>query len=233
VRWVGPYPCLRRLIGARLLCACPQESREKPLTRLPPAITKPNPNPFPPHPNNDTTTSRSGIKALWDSGEWQQLIAAPDLKSSPLMTHPPLDASDMQRPGSGAKRGLLDAVLALSVTEEVLQDLEAHLPPVPADQEEERALAFELYSAQRVQLAALPRAVLERVCSCARGCEAGGDMWEVLAPLRALRPVNGGPGWDEDAVMGLRALDLYISMDGGGGDDEEMEDAANNAVGAA
>lgn len=31
-------------------------------------------------------------------------------------------------------------------------------------------------------------------------------MWEVLAPLRAARPSNGGTGLDIDLVMDLRAL---------------------------
>ena len=31
-------------------------------------------------------------------------------------------------------------------------------------------------------------------------------MWDVLAPLRAVRPVFGGPGFDEDLIMDLRQL---------------------------
>jgi hypothetical protein len=174
-----------------------------------------------------------GIRALWESDEWRRLVASDDLKSSPLMAAPALAPADMAAPGSGAKRGLLDAVLALSVPASVLGDLESHLPAVPEDQEEARALTYEFYSAQRVQLATLPRGVLERVASVARGCEAGSSMWDVLEPLRGVRPVNGGPGWDEEAVMGLRALDLYISAGGGDEDDEAMEDAMNNAAGAA
>jgi hypothetical protein len=127
-------------------------------------------------------------------------------------------------PGEGARRGMLDALLALSVTEEVLQDLDAHLPPLPEDQEEERQLAFEFYSAQRTQLSALPRPLLERVCGAAPA--AGGSMWDVLAPVRAVRPAHGGRGWDLGVVEGLRALDVYITAGGDEGDDE-----ANNAAG--
>jgi hypothetical protein len=142
------------------------------------------------------------------------------------MAAPELGPSDMAAPGSGAKRGMLDAVMSLSVTQEVLQDLDSHLPPVPEDQDEERQLAFEFFSAQRTQLAALPREMLDRVCGCVRGCESGESMWDVLAPVRAVRPVNGGNGWDEEVVVALRGLDMYLSVGGG----EEGEDANNAAA---
>lgn len=169
-----------------------------------------------------------GIHSLWTSGDWRRLLASDDLATSPLMSAPSLTAADAQLPGSGARRGMLDAVLSLSAPGEVLQDAELYLPAVPQDQEMERQYAFEFYSAQRVQMCTLPRELLDRVCSCWPGCEAGESMWEVLEPLRRVRPVNGGPGWDEEAVMGLRALDVYISA--GPVDEEAMGDAANNAA---
>jgi hypothetical protein len=33
----------------------------------------------------------------------------------------------------------------------------------------------------------------------------------LLQPLRVIRPVNGGPGWDMDVVMQLRALNCDLS----------------------
>lgn len=36
------------------------------------------------------------------------------------------------------------------------------------------------------------------------------DMWEVLAPVRAVRPLNGGPGFDRDLVLDLRTLNFEI-----------------------
>jgi hypothetical protein len=189
----------------------------------------PHPSLHPPLPPN------AGIRALWASGGWQALLGAPDLRGSPLMAAPPLPSP--LPPGSGARRGLLDAVLALSVTEDVLMDADAHLPAVPEAEEEARALAYEFYSARRTQLAALPRPLLDRVAGCARRCEEGADMWAVLAPLRTVRPVNGGPGYDEGLVVQLRGTEA-IYLDVGGcpeeGDEEEArEDAANNAAGAA
>lgn len=140
------------------------------------------------------------------------------------MAAPDVSPSDMAAPGAGARRGMLDALMSLSVTDEVLQDFEANLPPIPEDQEAERQYAFEFYSAQRTQLSALPREILDRVCGCMPGCEAGSSMWEVLEPLRDARPARGGKGWDEDLVMQLRALDVYITAgDAEEGDGDAME----------
>ena len=36
------------------------------------------------------------------------------------------------------------------------------------------------------------------------------DMWDVLAPVRAVRPVNGGAGYDRDLVLDLRTLNFEI-----------------------
>lgn len=38
-------------------------------------------------------------------------------------------------------------------------------------------------------------------------------MWEVLQPVRQLRPVHGGLGWSEDVAMQLRALNLDVTDD--------------------
>ncbi|GBF99338.1 hypothetical protein Rsub_11750 [Raphidocelis subcapitata] len=168
-----------------------------------------------------------GIRALWESGEWRATVAAPAVASSPLLAAPPLGPAEASAPGAGARRGMLDALMLLSVPEEVLRDMDLYLPPVPEDQELERQYAFELYSSQRMQLATLPPQLLERVVSGpAKGERFGG----VLEPLRRLRPVNGGPGWDEDAVLEIRALDIFISAGGG---EEDEEDAMNNAAAAA
>lgn len=37
------------------------------------------------------------------------------------------------------------------------------------------------------------------------------DVWSLLAPIRALRPVNGGQGYDEDLAIELRQLMLEIN----------------------
>lgn len=130
--------------------------------------------------------------------------------------------------GSGAKRGLLDAVMGLSVTGEVLADLERCLPAVPeGPEEEERALVYEVYSTQRAQLAALPRAVLSRVAS---GAPRGSEFWDALAPVRGVRFVGGGRGWSDEVVAALRALAIEVGPPGEGAAEAE-EARANNAAG--
>ncbi len=55
-------------------------------------------------------------------------------------------------------------------------------------------------------MAVLPKELLAEACQ-GRGC----DMWEVLEPLRRLRPVNGGPGYDSDEMMKLRTLHYQLT----------------------
>lgn len=45
-----------------------------------------------------------------------------------------------------------------------------------------------------------------QVCS-GWGC----DAWELLAPLRAVRPLNGGNGFDEEVAIDLRQLLLEVN----------------------
>ena len=57
-------------------------------------------------------------------------------------------------------------------------------------------------------LACLSQQELESVCG---GCSC--DMWEVLGPMRAARPVNGGPGCDMELALDLQML--YLEIGGG------------------
>ena len=83
--------------------------------------------------------------------------------------------------------------------------LDAALPPVPADQTQPYQLAAELYGTCRMLLAALSEAQLAEVASGWR-C----DFYEVLAPVRAARPVNGGAGYDEELIQSLRLLHFQV-----------------------
>lgn len=102
---------------------------------------------------------------------------------------------------SGVRRALLESVLALSCSGAVTDDLAAVLGPLPPEALEHYALGRELYGSTRMLLACLPDQALARVASGWR-C----DMAEVLAPVRAARPVSGGSGCDADLVMELRTL---------------------------
>ena len=101
----------------------------------------------------------------------------------------------------GVRRALLESVLALSCSDAVTDNLAAALGPLPDQAAEAHALARELYGGTRMLLACLPDEALARVASGWR-C----DLAEVLAPVRAARPVSGGSGYDFDLVMELRTL---------------------------
>ena len=40
------------------------------------------------------------------------------------------------------------------------------------------------------------------------------DMWDVLADVRGLRPVHGGPGWSEEVGEDLRGLNFELGPPG-------------------
>ena len=101
----------------------------------------------------------------------------------------------------GVRRALLESLLALSCSGAVTDDLAAVLGPLPDQALEPYAYARELYGSTRMLLACLPDEALARVASGWR-C----DLAEVLAPVRAARPVSGGSGCDADLVMELRTL---------------------------
>jgi hypothetical protein len=63
----------------------------------------------------------AGLEELWNNSAWQDMVGADGLSSSssPVMAAPLVDVAAMQQPGAGAKRGLLEAVLQLSVPPEV------------------------------------------------------------------------------------------------------------------
>jgi len=226
-----------------------------------------------------------GLRRLWESGEWRALLAAGGsgersadgpldaaaallLASSPLLSAPEVDPSSLLTPQAGARRGLLEALLAESVTDEVLADLDGHLlpiPPLPTTAEPggaplsspedvlraslsaphpataARAWSREIYGTFRMKLAALPIELLDGfVSSWPEGGEAGltgaelppeaRSAWGLLAPLRALRPTYGGPGWDAAVGLRLRQLDYELGAPDGGG--EAGEDVAGSEASA-
>eukprot|EP00878_Enallax_costatus_P015258 GHUV01015976.1.p1 GENE.GHUV01015976.1~~GHUV01015976.1.p1 ORF type:complete len:167 (+),score=25.34 GHUV01015976.1:593-1093(+) len=157
-----------------------------------------------------------GLQDLWNYSRWQNMVGLDGVQSpnSPLMQAPRLEHTDMAAEGAGAKRGLLESVLALSMPPEVVDDLQDVLPPVPDNQVDARQCTWEIYGTYRMQLASLPDELLNQVCS---GVKEGSSMLSVLEPLRQLRPVNGGPAWNEEVVMHLRTLNFDLS----GGPSEE------------
>jgi hypothetical protein len=68
-----------------------------------------------------------GLQELWESGSWQQMVGQDGFSSSssgsssgsPVLQCPKLDHAAMAEPGAGVKRGLLEALLQLSMPQEV------------------------------------------------------------------------------------------------------------------
>ncbi|KAL4449447.1 hypothetical protein ABPG77_007091 [Micractinium sp. CCAP 211/92] len=142
----------------------------------------------------------SGMQRLWDSGGWRQMVAGGLLEAP---RGPPVPESP---DATGVRRALLDGVIRLSCRTDVQQDVRRVLGPVPPGSLEAYSLAHELYGTTRMLLAVLEREQLAEVCQGWR-C----DMWDVLAPVRAVRPVNGGPGFDKELVLDLRTLNFEIA----------------------
>ncbi|EFN59718.1 expressed protein [Chlorella variabilis] len=141
----------------------------------------------------------AGMQRLWDSGGWRGMVAQ-GLLEAPTGPRTPETAEE-----TGVRRALLDGVIRLSCRNDVQQDVRRVLGAVPPESHEAYSLAHELYGTTRMLLAVLDRQQLEEVCQGWR-C----DMWEVLAPVRAVRPLNGGPGFDRDLVLDLRTLNFEI-----------------------
>ncbi|GLI71608.1 hypothetical protein VaNZ11_016873 [Volvox africanus] len=152
----------------------------------------------------------AGLEYLWRSGRWREVVGSGNvnqpLTASQLLAAPPPSSSDTpDEPQYGLRRGLMEALLRLSVTKQVLSDLESVLGPVPEQQMQSYTSVQEVYGAFRMQLASLPRDLLERLVE-GLGC----TFYEILQPLRDIRPMNGGPGYSQDMVMYVRGLNFEL-----------------------
>jgi hypothetical protein len=122
----------------------------------------------------------------------------PDL--GPLLAPPPASASG-EDASYGVRRAILERLLALRCPPEVAEEATVALGPLPAQHVGTFEATSEVYGSCRMMLATLDREQLARVA-----CGAGGsDLFETLAPIRALRPSLGGPGCSEDVLQQLRA----------------------------
>lgn len=95
--------------------------------------------------------------------------------------------------------------MGLRVTSAVLSDMARTLGPVPTEHEAAYAAVAEMYGTCRMLLAPLDRKLLGEVvggCAC--------DFYDLLEPLRRVRPVNGGKGWDDDLLVELRELNFDL-----------------------
>lgn len=124
---------------------------------------------------------------------------------TPLLAAP-TDAS-ADDPTYGVRRALLERLLALRCPHEVAEEAAAVLGPVPASHVASYEATLEVYGTPRMMLATLDREQLGRVACGARGV----DLYELLAPVRALRPSLGGAGHSPEVLQQLRALHFMFS----------------------
>jgi hypothetical protein len=80
------------------------------------------------------------------------------------------------------------------------------LGALPATEVEAYEATLEIYGSCRMLLAPLDKELLAKVVQ-GQGC----DFWEVLEPVRRVRPVHGGPGWDLGLLQVLRELNFDLN----------------------
>lgn len=144
-----------------------------------------------------------GIAAAWSSAEAldiSELLAAPEEPEHPFGM-PPEEAQE-----AGVKRALLERVLGLRCTYEVLQDAQKALGEVPEEAFEAYDATFETYLSSRMRLASLSRDVLD----ASVGGVDKGSFWDALAYVRAIRPSEGGAGFDLAVRDSLRTLNYMM-----------------------
>ncbi len=88
---------------------------------------------------------------------------------------------------------------------QVLEALHALSPPLSADQQCDYEAVLELYGTTRMMLAVLGKEQLAQVVS-GRDC----GFYDVLEPVRAVRPVHCGAGHDLDVLNDLRMLHFQV-----------------------
>ncbi|GAB4822441.1 hypothetical protein N2152v2_009487 [Parachlorella kessleri] len=144
----------------------------------------------------------AGMRHLWATGRWLEL-----LNGGEALEMPDIDALKQQESAErqAVRWALFRAVLRLICRPDVLRDVRNVVGPAPRELRQAYGIAAELYGSTRMLLAVLDRDQLAEVCQGWR-C----DMYEVLEPLRAARPVNGGSGIDEELVLYLRTLQFEL-----------------------
>ncbi len=88
---------------------------------------------------------------------------------------------------------------------QVLDALHASFPPLSAEQQSDYEAVLELYGTTRMMLAVLGKHELAQVVS-GLAC----NFFDVLEPVRAVRPVCGGAGHDLDVLNDLRMLHFQV-----------------------
>lgn len=144
-----------------------------------------------------------GMAKLWKDQSWQRIISSDNIMDLSERGCK-LQLETFER--IGVRRALFDSVIRLTCHNDVLNDINITLGEPSRQSLPSYLLTRELYGSSRMLLATLGKDQLSHVCGSWR-C----NMWELLEPLRAVRPINGGPGYDKELIMQLRTLNFEIS----------------------
>jgi len=158
----------------------------------------------------------AGLEHLWAGGAWKGLLAEAEAEPP---TEEAWGAAEAARSGGalspaaalGAGRALVNALLAFTATADGgVGEVDSTAGACPGGAEGAAAAAAvgEVWGSTRSLLAALPPGLLPRIASGWR-CDLSADDGP-LAPLRAVRPVNGGPGWSDPVLASLRGLHFLL-----------------------
>ena len=98
-----------------------------------------------------------------------------------------------------------DATRSHGAAPQVVEALQASLPSLSGDQQYDYEAVLELYGTTRMMMAVLGKQQLAQVIS---GLDC--DFYDVLGPVRAVRPSCGGAGHDNDILNDLRMLHFQI-----------------------
>jgi hypothetical protein len=114
-------------------------------------------------------------------------------------------APDTAEDDIGVRLAIMQRLLGLRCTESLVNDANAALDADLDALKGEDIIAFnatsEIYGAARMLLACVnDRDVFDAVIGGRGGCDFG----DVLSPMRDVRPMNGGKGWSEEALLWLR-----------------------------
>ena len=146
---------------------------------------------------------------------WREMVeSSGESRASASEIENLLTSPETTREHVGARLAIMQRLLGLRCTESLVADafiaLETDMNKLVGDEIIAFNATSEIYGAPRMLLAAAGEADQEAF-DCAVGSAKNGDFRETLAPMRAVRPVNGGVGWSEDALVWLRqtsAVDL-------------------------
>lgn len=143
-----------------------------------------------------------GMEDLWKTREYIDVVAQLSKERDPVESNRLESEEEV-----GLRRALFDGIIRLTCRPDVIYDVESSLSAYGGASSSAYELTRELYGSCRMLLASLESP--EELAAVCRGWKC--DMWEVLEPVRSLKPSQGGKGYSEDLVLELRSLNFELN----------------------